>query len=474
MLRRRIIGHAFVLFALGPLVIGALAWVAKRYVEGLRGPLSAVLAQPTAGELGELTARSSLALATVLVLSAWPGSLRALFGRDADLVDALPVSESTRWLVVWIESTGRALLPAVVLGAAASVLAAGQVDLAIVGSRLPILWLATTVAAGLALVSVAFAVHVARATLGWLLTAGAVAGALIAQPWTEPRWVLVPLGAVGALVRSALVGERISMVAWSAVTLVGLVTLVVSAVVIPRWRRRDLERARAAETTRHGRRLRLAVLDHLPSSLAAPLRRDLRLIARRFSPAVHLAAGCTLVALAVAARWASDPAFSEGIRRGGLVLGVAVAVLATVSIVPFLLDHQLAMIWLERSAGVDPVSMWRVKVCLAGLLAIVPTVVGMALVAIVGPESLSLRLLTGGQVLLAAFAIASTVGVAAFEIAEEPLLGLIFTGFTGLAVAVLYVAYPQAWWLWLGGHLYLLSVLAGHGPRRVRFTDVRR
>lgn len=474
--RRRVAEHAFVLFALGPLILGAVAWVSKRYVEGLREPLLEVL-----GATPDPFGRPALVLGLTLALVLWPGSLASLFGRGDDPIDALPVSEATRLGVAMGEAVVRALLPAVILAAASSVLLEGGFDLGRTLFALPVAWTAAALVAWVDLLLAAVLVHFGAANLGGLLALGTLGAALAAQPLAPARAPLFPFGAGGALVQGVVAGERPWLPALSTTVAVVVTVVVALVVLVPRWRRRDLERARAAETQRGGRRRRLALalLDRapfasVPASVTAQLRRDLRLVARRFSPAVHLAVGTALVAFALAFTLATDPAYAPAVRRGGLVLGVALAVLATVSIVPFLLKHQLSVLWLERSAGVEPASLCRAKALLAGLLAVPPTALGMVLALAVAPGGPSDRLVAAALVFLAASAVASVVGLAAFEIAEEPLLGLVFAGFVGLALAALYVAYPLAWWLWLAGQIYLASVLAERGPRRVRFTEVER
>ena len=255
--------------------------------------------------------------------------------------------------------------------------------------------------------------------------------------------------------------------------------LAVAGVLSLGWRRRDLERvARITRSRRRATRLPLpaAVARRIDSrfgtAVTASLRRDLRLVLRRFSPVVPLALAVALAASAVAVRLVTDGTVVAAWRAEMLVAGFVVATLAVAAIVPFLLADQLPKMWIERSTGVSPEQIWCGKALLALLLAVVPAAIGMVALVILLPPSQSALAVV--QLVCSAGVVASMVGASVFEIGEEPRLGLILASFPGLALACLILLYPIATVLWLAAAGVAVGEMVKRSARRVRFTDVPR
>lgn len=480
LLRRWIREHSFVLFVLGPILVGAVLWTSEQYLLTARTVLAERLAAETsAGAPGAV----GWSLALVLALVLWPGSLREAFGArpGEDLLDALAVAERSRFLVVTTTCWLRCLAPAALICGA------------VVASRaVPVDGLAISSATLLALSSLAFldlAAALVLARIGWL-SGGKLAivclGAVVAAAVPVLRPLVTPLWAPALLLHSALASAYgvatdagdVARAAQAAALQIGA-CFVVAGWLSLRFRRRDMERV--ASIVRPRSRWATQPLpafverridDELGRAVTASLRRDLRLVLRRFSPVVPLALATALVAAALAVRMVTDGTVVAAWRAEMLVAGFVVATLAVVSIVPFLLAEQLPQLWLERSTGVTPQQVWWCKALLAAVLALPALALGVAVVLALLPVSESwraaLQLLAGGGV------VAASVGASVFEIAEEPRLGLLFAAFVGLALASLFLLYPQVWFLWLVAAGWAVGEMVKRGARRVRFTDVPR
>lgn len=269
------------------------------------------------------------------------------------------------------------------------------------------------------------------------------------------------------------------------VAAVELGALVVVAGVLSVLRRRhDLEHVQQVLRSRSGGLLSRWLRRPLPAplewrleqrwdaTLTAGLRRDLRLVARRFSPVVQLAAALALACEALAVALVVGGRIAAQWHGEVLVIGGVLTVLAWSSVVPFLLSHELPRFWIERSTSVEPERVWGAKALLAGLLAVAPLAVGVGTIVVLLP--LGEAWLPALQLLAAGGSVAAVVGASVFEIAEEPHLGLLFAAFVGLALATLFVAYPKAWFLWLAGAGWVVGMMVDRGARRVRFTEVPR
>lgn len=206
----------------------------------------------------------------------------------------------------------------------------------------------------------------------------------------------------------------------------------------------------------------------------ALVRRDLRLVLRRFSPAVPLVWTASLILVAVALLVLLDGGLPVAWRQRLAVLATALATLLPVMLLPFLLKFQLPRFWMEKSSGADDDTVWRSKMRAASLLTIPGFLVGALLLLALLPLPMVERWMAVGQLALATWMATSLIAVALFEIASQPILGLVFGSMIALAMACLVIFYPKAWWLWLAFHAYLLGQVAGRAGRRVHLTDIER
>ncbi|MCG8462821.1 MAG: hypothetical protein MI919_41575 [Holophagales bacterium] len=511
LLRRLVAEHAWVLFVLAPIVVGAVTWVVYRYLSLLRSALA-----------GSVEAADPLRLASGLgllfALALWPGGLTDLYGRShggEDLVDSLPVPERARAAAVLAQAALRGLVPALVFTVALLAVIGGAhppagVSAADVGPP-PLpgvgggLWLASAWGAAvlamfhLAALDLLLAAVLVRCGLGGarsLAAVGAAGAIALVVPWAPARALLAPWWLAGEPLRRSLAsaagveetadaGALLHLAAAAAVTAMLVVLLSI------RFRRTDLESGRAlgrfrprtwkrleapAAAAASGlawlRRIDLAA--RLDPPVRAQVRRDLRLVARRFSPAVHVSFGVALLAVGAALLLAADAGIEDLVRRRILVSGFAVSVLATISVLPFLLKHQLPIFWIEKSSGVERSVLWRSKVVTSSALALVPVLACLPILAFLAPGSPGEVVLACLQLLAAALVMAPLLGLTSFEMAGEPMVSLLYGSFLGLAVAALFVFYAQGWWLWICLGAYLGSHLVARAERRLLFLEVER
>ncbi len=490
--RRFLIQHGFVLFILGPMVVGAVAWVAERYLDLLRQPLVQLLA-PNGG----FPDRPSTVLGLMAAALLWPSTLREVFGRPGrgqDLLDALPISEARRFLVVVWVSISRVLLLALVFGIGLWTLEQEPTFFSADGelpSRMGTLVLAFVALAMINLLLVVVFVPLRLASTGRLLGLAGVATLALAQPWVPARWWLAPFAWTGrpmAVAGSAALSSdprflvdplAADMGVSSGLLLLALTVASASLAggIFVRRRRLDLEKAQSLDLPVERRGIpgfhwlegRVTLL---PPSTLAQLRRDLLMILRRFSPAVPLALGLTALADLLLVTVALDPSLPELWIHRAMVLAAFVGALAAVSVVPFLLKEQLPVFWLEKSTGVALEHVWQTKWILSGLVVLPQIALAGGLILWLGPGNGWQGVVSMLQLIASAGIAATLVGTTVFEIAEQPILGLLFSGFVSSALASLMIFYPQAWWLWLIFFGYFVSLVAGRAARRVRYTEV--
>lgn len=472
--RRWLGAHAFALFVLAPMVVGALLWVFDRYVPLVRAGLRDALfagASPAAG---------SLLLAMLLTAPTWSALRRDIFPyrSPATLLDTLPIPEGSRFLLVWGSGLLRNLLLVVGLCAALALLARGTVSPGVPfvwGGRLVLAFLPLTALQILLILALVRLRHRYTAPLlaavvvlvVWAARSVAPAAALVLLPWwpTADQLDKVLRQALGAPVHAAP-GPVTALLA-------GLALTAVAGWLFVHQRRRHL--ATAAPSTARRRTWAAALLGRVRRPAMVQLVRDLLLLARRFSPVVYVAAALALVAEA-AVLLAVPRLDLDAFLRGRLALtGCTLAVLCAAALAPLLLRHQLPRLWLERTSGLEVRQLWRAKVWLARCLAL-PLVLAGGLVALALGTPLSVAGL--GRFLLelmaAAWIVASVVGLATFEVAEHPLIGLTWSAMIGLSLAGLLIFYPIYWPFWLTGYALLASVLADRATARARFTEVVR
>ena len=474
-LRRWVGDHAFEIFCLAPIIVVGVLWALDRQLTHLRDPLVGLFAG--ADPLAET---ASLSLALLLVALGLPATFRELYGRHraSSCLDPLPVSAAARFHATLAVELARAVPVLGVLlfavGALAGDLLPAPAALAERCARL------VTALATLAIGRFAVALAVAHwrplARGGWLV-AGAVAGVALAAPGPIRSALLLPWLAPAAqletVFRNALAGpadaETLAAGPW-ALALTFVVLYGVARVGYLAWHRRDLE---AAAHLGGKRRLSVGRLGLVRGDqvLAVQVGRDLALVLRRFSHAVPLAVGLALLADATVITALADTRWPDLWRQRLAVAGLTLSVLALVALLPFLLKHQLPRFWIEKSTGVDFEQVWRAKLWTAALLAAAPVLAG-TVILLAAPLPAAAKGVGVLQLAAAAWVVTSILALGVFEIAAQPLLGLLFGSLLGLALAALFVFYPQAWWLWAVAYLWVAGQVAGRASRRVRLLEI--
>ncbi len=473
-LRRWIGGHAFELFCLAPVIAGGVLWVVDRQLSQLRVPLARFLADPPASNA------ASLALALLLVAVALPATVRELYDHRgaSGTLDALPVPGAARFHASLAAELARALPALAVLLLAAGALAGELLPpAAALAERSGRLLAALLTLALSRFASALTLVHFRLLVRGRWLLPGTLAILAVAAPHPAARLLLLPWLAPAAQLERVFVdalGASGLSSAWA-----GPWPLAATAAVLYllargqylAWHRRDLEVAGRLSGARTGRlAARLLALSGRPA--AVQVGRDLALVLRRFSPAVPLAAGLALLLDAAVLAVLTDSALPDLWRQRLAVAGLVLSVLAVVALVPFLLKHQLPRFWIEKSTGVELEQVWRAKLGTAALLAGVPVLTGAAILLAAPSLAAAAKGTAILQLLAASWIVTSILGLAVFEIAAQPLLGLLFGSLLGLALAALFVFYPQAWWLWAVLYAWVASQIASRATRRVRLLEV--
>ncbi|RMH16033.1 MAG: hypothetical protein D6696_19195 [Acidobacteria bacterium] len=480
---RRFLRHnAFVLLVLGPLIGGSLLWIADRYLPLLRLLPDGALSTPSA-----LPSAAALILALALTALALPASVGRLYPRRGAgaLLDGLPVAAGTRFralaLAAWSDAGRTAAAVLLVLLLIARRGPGGLPPAAAVAA-----WGLTLAAVALALTAVALAatlmlIHLRLLRAAPLLLLAAALALAVAAGRSQPAaalpllpW-LAPAAQLDALLRQAAgldaghpgAGGAAALFATTAAAYLTALAL------YRRWQPGDRAAAHLPPRPRGSllRRLLARVSRLFGRPVGAQVERDLILVTRRFSPAVYLAAGAVLAADLAAASALPELAATPYWRSRLALLAAAAGVLAAVALVPFLLRHQLPFAWLERASGLTPEDRWQAKLWLARLLAL-PASAGGAAALSVRAESAAELAVLALELALAAWVIATVVGLAAFEVAERPLLGLLFGAAVAAAFAALMILYRQLLPFWLIGYVVVAGSMAGRASRRLRFTEV--
>lgn len=484
--RRHLARQVFGFFVLGPLLVGVALWIVERYLDQAWGTMASYLAGAPGARLQLLAYVSSLFFLAVLL----PKTRQELFPQTSphSCLDILPVTERSHFHNSFLVGTARNLLVPILF----LLLIHRVVGPSVADSGSVLLWLLRLIAMApaLALTQILLTLswvhfgpwHGRRRALAATLMSGLAAVVVAAS--VGPSSILATLRDVlffplwlATFQLAAVLSEAFAVatvpfggladVGW----LLGLLFLYQAVwTLYRRWRRADLERAAQREVARRTsmRRALASFLGRLEPGVAALVWRDLLLIVRRFSPAVDVAlaaVGLTFLALLSLPRFALGTGWSLRAAQ----LGGFVATLSLVALVPLLIKHQLPRLWIEKSTGVDLQQVWRAKLWLARLLALPPLLIGGAMLVFLAPSGFVVGLATfwGGG-----WMIATTIGLASFEIAERPILALIFSASIGLAFASLLIFVPAAWWLWVVAYLVVGSLVADRAARRVRFTEV--
>jgi hypothetical protein len=278
-----------------------------------------------------------------------------------------------------------------------------------------------------------------QAALGVLaLAASAAMGGLlmlsIVKPEKLPSWVNQ-----GALLAGGAV--------------LACVLFVLVRVLHGRWRASDIEYAkRLGSKDRAGffgervaRRLGAS------SAVAAQLARDLQLTLRGFSSAVYTVTALALLWMLVLASVLTTGLLPErGLSLGGSdaggwfeatwlpqVLAVKVAcvlaVVALSSLVPVLVAHQSAHMWLERAVGLKSAEAWRAKLWYARIVSAPAPLLAWAVGALSGELQGFYVLPLLGEAIWLWWLVSTLMGALAFEMPEQPGLSLVLMVCLGLA-----------------------------------------
>lgn len=486
--------NAFVLVVLTPLVFGALIAIVDRFVPVLRSTVQTLLGASAPGP-----APVTLVLAVVLTAIGLTGASHEIFPRRGRrlLLDLMPVPPRARYASAWLSrwmaqmtmmtgvlalgwalartrSEGRPDAATSAVGAAellswathlavaAAVLGGIEIALVLLLVRLRA-WRPAAIFGGSAALSV-----VALLPAAWI---SPTVAPVVLAPWSMPAAAMSRVLRGGAGVETGYCPLASPWVAGLSLA----ASFVGAGWLFARWQRSLWQSALAQSRggPRRGGRVLEGLLGRMPSAPRALLIRDLLLVLRRFSTAVDVAAIAAVGALGVATlvpRLALSPFWASRVP----LLLAAGAVLSTVAIVPFVLRHQLRGAWIERSSGAEPTAIWRAKLWLARILAIVPTTIGCVLVLVLSSGGLQARLLDVLTLVVASWMVASLIGLASFEIAERPALGLVFGGLVAGAFAALLVLYRDLAYFWIGGYFVLAMSVADRATHRVRFTEVAR
>ena len=480
-LRRWVGAHAFEIFALAPVIAGGVLWVLDRQLTQLRAPLARWFgnADSSADAVGSV-------LALLLLATGLPATFRELYDhrRANGYLDALPIPPAARF-----HASLGAELAHTVPALGVLLIAAGALAGELVPSALVFVERCARLLAALAVLAIGRLVvalllgHFRWLARGWWLVAGVLTLVALAAPEPVGRGLLLPLVAPAAQLQIVL-SDALGVLT-GAPTLPGHpMALALTAGFLytfafgcyAAWHRRDLEAAAAvsppglAAAGRWWNVQRLGFLLRPGAAGGVQVGRDVALVLRRFSHAVPLATGIWLVLDAAVVAVLADGRLPDLWRQRIAVAGLALSVLAVVALVPFLLKHQLPRFWIERSTGVDLEQIWKAKLWTAALLAAAPAVAG-TLILLAAPLPVADRGIAILQLWAAAWIVTSILGLAVFEIAAQPLLGLLFGGLVGLALSALFVFYPQAWWLWAALYVYVASQIAGRATRRVRLLE---
>lgn len=471
--------HAFELLALAPLILGAALWVLHRMLGDLRPLLRHRLGDhPLGGPLETFALLLVLALTGLQLPAVW----RELLARSplSDACDASPTPPLARWYAALLAMVGRQL-------AAAGVIAFAALALADPTSRQDWPgWLASLLAMSLALALVQLVLGLVLVRFG-LLTDGALLllslglaalallphGSLLLFPWWPATSLLH-----GVLAQALGLGppSHVAWWTWGALGLEALVLLPLGARLWLRWwrpLRASVDLARRPGPGLAGRFE--AWLPHLVSgstALRALVVRDLRLIWRRFSAAVPIALStAALVWGAVLLGLIYGSPDGTG-RRPLVIVGAGLVAVVVAALGPLLLAYQLPRLWMEKGSGVDFALLGKAK-STTTLLLVAPWLLSTAALPLIfGDPTTGAAWGTAGLAMLAGWMSSAMVAATVWEVASQPLLGLLLSALLGFAFAALLAFYPHAWWLWWVLHLWILGMVAGRAGRRVRFTEI--
>ena len=321
-----------------------------------------------------------------------------------------------------------------------------------------------------------------------------VLAALAWVHWSRAREVVGAAAAVVSLAACAVVAgllllavvkpERLTGAQRASAIVAGLILTGALFVLVRalhrRWRAADAEHAKRVGAGRRAGSGWVARASKFfkEAPAAALFERDLRLTLRAFSSAVYVAAALAVLWVAALAAALAGGLVPAGEAAAGLfemtwlprVMAVkAACVLAAVSLAslaPVLVAHQGPHLWLERAVGAKGADVWRAKLWYARAVALPAPLAawGVGLLCGASPAAYALPLLVE---LLWLWWLAGTVaGALAYEVPEQPGLGVIMTACAGLAVGA--VVAPL-WPMGLALYAFGIGQMCLRGEHRARF-----
>ncbi|HZB47088.1 MAG TPA: hypothetical protein VE360_17650 [Pyrinomonadaceae bacterium] len=327
-----------------------------------------------------------------------------------------------------------------------------------------------------------------------LVALAEVLAALAWVHWSRARKTWHAAAAVAALAACAFVAglllvavvkpERLAEGARAAALVAGsILTGVLLGVVRAlhrSWRGADMEHAKRLGAGERGglwwvARARKFFKEAEPAAL---FERDLRLTLRAFSSAVYAAFALAVLWVAALAAALTTGLVPAGDAPPGVfdmtwlprVVAVKVAcVLAAValaSLTPVLVAHQAPHLWLERAVGAKGADVWRAKLWYARAVALPAPLAAWAVGVLGGAVPLAYVLPLLAEVLWLWWLVGTIAGALAYEVPEQPGLGVVMVACAGLAAGLTVAA------LWpLGLALYGFGVgkMCLWGEHRARF-----
>ena len=422
--------HLYSLLILSPLVLGLTYFGVGRMVSTNE---DIVLRPLTSAALAFVTA------AGLILLSMSRASAEVYHLRSPEtLFDTLPVSADTHLSAALVERIART----------SAVGAAALVARTVFGGTLADAWLAPPL--------ILFVVLVALAE---------VLAALVWVHWSRARkagqaavavLMLAACAFVAGLLLVAVVKpERLTEGARAASLVAGsILTGVLFGVVRAShrsWRGADMEHAKRLGTGERSRlgwasaRARQFFKEAEPAAL---FERDLRLTLRAFSSAVYAAFALAVLWVAALAAALTTGLVPAGDAPPGVfdmtwlprVVAVKVAcVLAAValaSLVPVLVAHQAPHLWLERAVGAKGADVWRAKLWYARAVALPAPIAAWAVGVLCGASPLAYVLPLLAELLWLWWMIGTIAGALAYEVPEQPGLGVVMVACAGLAAGL--------------------------------------
>jgi hypothetical protein len=208
------------------------------------------------------------------------------------------------------------------------------------------------------------------------------------------------------------------------------------------------------------------------AATASQLRRDWKLTARVFSPAVYVAGSLAVLFPLAGAAAASRLALDSVWPARAIGFGCCFGTLAICALGPLLLKHQLPYYWMESSSGVPIESIWRSKIWFSRSLSVGPVLVSCIAALVSGRFGPVEFVVLAFVCAVAAFTISTYVGGMVLEIAEDPVLGLTLSGAVSLSFAGLIVVAPEYMLLWLAFLAYGSAKMGERAEARLRFIEV--